>query len=116
MQKDVLQRIKAIIDYLGYSDNQFAKAIEVPQTTISNMFLRNSDVKHSVLSRIVTAFPFVSSEWLLTGRGEMINDDASTTTASQRLIRVELYLTEDEFVRMGLRDKITQRLTDATLQ
>lgn len=52
------------------SDAAFAKSIDVPQTTFSNMFLRDSEPKPSWLHAIVEKY-HVSAEWLLTGSGEM---------------------------------------------
>lgn len=88
MQTTIIQRVRAIIDYLGVSDNRFAKTIGVPQATISNLFNRNSDVKSVVLGAIVSAYGIISARWLLTGQGSMLNDEASPSTPSDEVAKL----------------------------
>lgn len=71
MQTTINQRIKAVIELEKLSDSQFAKRIGIPQRTISNIFKRNSDIKCSVLNKILESFPRISPDWLLRGKGEM---------------------------------------------
>lgn len=75
MEKAINQRIKSVIDYLSISDREFANRIGIPQTTISNIFNRDSDVKFSVIEAIINQFGFISLNWLLTGKGDMLKKD-----------------------------------------
>lgn len=74
MEKLVIQRIKEIISVYGLSQLGFSKKINIPQTTISNIFNRDSDVKYSILESILNSFGDISAEWLLRGEGEMMKD------------------------------------------
>lgn len=71
MGTTVNERIKELIRYLGLSDRRFAEMIGVPQTTISNLFNRNTEPSYKILNAIINQFEFVDSRWLLTGEGEM---------------------------------------------
>lgn len=71
MERAINKRIKEIIRYLNISDTEFSKRISMPQSTISNIFNRDSDIKYSILESILTQFEFISSEWLLRGKGNM---------------------------------------------
>ena len=75
MQNSLNKRIKEIIRLDKLSDTQFANKIGVPQTTVSNIFKRDSDVKSSLLNRILDVYPYVSPTWLLRGKGEMYSQD-----------------------------------------
>ena len=66
----ILNRIREVIVKSGMSDNAFAKSIEVPQATFSNMFQRKSEPKPSWLKTISEKYN-ISANWLLTGEGEM---------------------------------------------
>ena len=66
----ILDRIRKIISDLNLSDSAFAKSLDIPQATFSNMFLRQSEPKPSWLQAIVEQYN-VSPDWLLTGEGEM---------------------------------------------
>ena len=66
----ILNRIREVIVKSGMSDNAFAKSIEVPQATFSNMFQRKSEPKPSWLKTISEKYN-ISANWLLTGDGGM---------------------------------------------
>ena len=66
----ILNRIREVIVKSGMSDNAFAKSIEVPQATFSNMFQRKSEPKPSWLKTISEKYN-ISANWLLTGEGKM---------------------------------------------
>ena len=76
MGRSINKRIKEIIRYLNISDTEFSKRISMPQSTISNIFNRDSDIKYSILESILTQFEFISSEWLLRGEGSMVRSNS----------------------------------------
>lgn len=82
MERPVLQRINSVKDYYKLNDKKFAEAINVSQTTFSNIINRESDIKHSVLEKISNAFGDISVEWLLTGEGEMFKKSSEDLPAS----------------------------------
>ncbi|MBO5850134.1 MAG: hypothetical protein J6Q47_02515 [Paludibacteraceae bacterium] len=68
----ILDRIRKVIFNSGLSDSSFARSINVPQATFSNMFQRQSEPKPSWLESIVEQYN-INPDWLLTGNGEMTN-------------------------------------------
>lgn len=66
----ILIRIRKIITQTGLSDTGFAESIGIRQSTLSNMFTRESDPKAEVLQKIREKYN-INSEWLLTGEGAM---------------------------------------------
>ncbi len=71
MDTTVNERIKELIRLLNVSDRRFAEMIRVPQTTISNLFNRNTEPSYKILNAIINQFEFVDSKWLLTGEGTL---------------------------------------------
>ena len=74
----ILNRIREVIVKNGMSDNAFAKSIDVPQATFSNMFQRKSEPKPSWLKTISEKYN-ISANWLLTGEGEMYEKKEAAT-------------------------------------
>ena len=81
----ILNRIREVIIKSGISDNAFAKSIDVPQATFSNMFQRKSEPKPSWL-RLISEKYNVSANWLLTGEGEMFTTPENTEVATKEQI------------------------------
>ena len=65
---EILVRIKKLITQLGLNETSYAKNLNFPQPTISNMFNRNSYPKSELLLSIVKKWN-VSAEWIITGEG-----------------------------------------------
>lgn len=83
----ILIRIRELITHLCISDTSFAQKIGIGQTTLSNMFQRESDPKSDVLQKIVLTFK-VSPEWLLMGEGEMFSRQGEEVPAVQDRIPI----------------------------
>lgn len=81
----ILIRIRELITHLGISDTSFAQNIDIGQTTLSNMFQRESDPKSEVLQKIVSTY-HVNSEWLLMGEGNMFTSPKDTLPCQQTKI------------------------------
>ncbi len=96
MERAINKRIKEIIRYLNISDTEFSKRISMPQSTISNIFNRDSDIKYSILESILTQFEFISSEWLLRGEGSMLRSNSKVDkTNYEKLLEEYTKQTED---------------------
>lgn len=80
MESTTNQRLKRIIDKSDLSVNAFAKRVDVPQTTLSNMIKRGTEPSTKTLNAVLSAFPEVNPDWLLTGSGEMYLTDKLSTT------------------------------------
>lgn len=80
--KPILVRIKKIINAKGISDSQFARETETAQTTVANMFVRDSEPRSDLLEKIIAIYN-VSPSWLLTGEGEMFISDVAESAPLQ---------------------------------
>lgn len=71
---EILVRIKKIINSNGITDSQFSKICDIPQTTMANMFIRDSFPKADMLTKIIKCYN-INPDWLLTGNGDMTTKD-----------------------------------------
>ncbi len=85
----ILNRIREVIIKSGISDNAFAKSIDVPQATFSNMFQRKSEPKPSWL-RLISEKYNVSANWLLTGEGEMFTTSDTEVATKEQITNIPI--------------------------
>lgn len=72
-QNKLLQRIRVVIDRkCGGSETAFAKQIgEIQQTLNRKLKINDDDKLLDLTGRILLTYPDISRHWLLTGEGEM---------------------------------------------
>lgn len=73
------ERVQEIISDLNISQSMFEDAIGASRGTIAHL---DSTISSKLLTKITTKFPQVSSDWIITGRGEKYLD-AIPATAEQ---------------------------------
>lgn len=61
------ERVQEIISDLNISQSMFEDAIGASRGTIAHL---ENNISSKLLTKITTKFPQVSSDWVLTGRGE----------------------------------------------
>lgn len=71
----MIQRIKDIIDFYRLSNAKFAVEIGISVNTLNNYLQGKNKVSLAVVEAILEAFPEVSAEWLIRGKGAMIISD-----------------------------------------
>lgn len=70
------ERINAVIRYLKLNKSGFSREIGLSNNvTISRIIREKRKPSNKVLRLIVARFPFISYDWLLTGKGEMLMSD-----------------------------------------
>lgn len=67
-------RIKALIKLKKMNISSFEKKIGAGNNSIGTIINRNSNVSGVILSKILTVFEDVSTDWLLLGKGEILRD------------------------------------------
>lgn len=84
------QRLRKIIDELKnarsvYTDADFARIVDVSRSELSQMLSGKRPVSKRLVSNLLTEFPTINEDWLMTGAGEMLDSSTSqavTTTLS----------------------------------
>lgn len=67
-----IERIKKYIDFKGLNNSSFEKKNELSNGYIATQLKRNADLGEGVLIKILDNCLDINSEWLLTGKGEML--------------------------------------------
>ncbi len=69
----IIERLTKFIISSGLTSSQFADKAGIPRPSLSQMLHgRNKSLNNQVLEKLNDAFPQLSIEWLLFGRGEML--------------------------------------------
>lgn len=72
MEEGVLQLVISICRQKSVSESQFAKMIGSNQKTINQQLRGERSISLDTISKILSSFEDVSSEWLLRGEGDML--------------------------------------------
>jgi hypothetical protein len=87
MGNSINQRIREVVDKSIYkSVNAFAKANNIPQTTLNDCISKGKEPKASLINKIHNASPLINLTWLLTGEGSMLKDSEGNSEASKKLV------------------------------
>lgn len=78
------RRLKEIADELKsqrkvYTYADLARILDIPRGDFSQMMSGKRKVSKRCVSSLIAQFPEISEEWLLTGKGEMLKSQTSTT-------------------------------------
>ena len=74
---DLYNRLIAVLNHLGCDKNtsRFAKSLGVNSQNISNIYNRQTIPKLNLVAKIAMSYPdAVNYHWLLTGKGEMLQN------------------------------------------
>lgn len=85
MYTSQLQRVKQIIEKQGISVSKFAEKVDVGQTTLNNQLLEKRALSIDVVNKILNAFPGLSAEWLLRGKGPMYCEQTEEVETRPRI-------------------------------
>ena len=78
MEEGVLQRVISICRQKSVSESQFAKMIGSNQKTINQQLRGERSISLDTISKILSSFEDISSEWLLRGEGEMLKSQPTS--------------------------------------
>lgn len=72
------ERIQKIIDAEGITAAEFADMIGVQRSNVSHVLNGRNNPGFSFIQKVLETFPKVNSRWLLTGEGELYNNEKNT--------------------------------------
>lgn len=82
----MIQKIKEIIDFYRLSGPKFAAKIGISPNTLNNYLQGKNKISLALIEAILTAFPEVSAEWLMRGKGQMIQGDQPTIIGDNSVV------------------------------
>ncbi|WP_271765960.1 hypothetical protein [Aquimarina algiphila] len=74
-----INRVEQIIKHKNLSISGFEKTTGLSNNSIQTAIKRNSNLKDETLNTILSTFPEISAEWLLTGNGIMLNGSSNNS-------------------------------------
>lgn len=79
----MIARIKEIATYYGLSSTAFADRIDVARPVISHILSERNRPSLEVVQKIGVAFPAISTDWLLYGKGSMLKNLAEALASTR---------------------------------
>lgn len=80
MGENTLNRIKQYIDYKGLTISSFERVVGMSNGSFASQLKNNKTIGVDKLENILTNFPDINTEWLLTGNGPMLKKNEKTIT------------------------------------
>ncbi|MDR2805408.1 MAG: helix-turn-helix domain-containing protein [Dysgonamonadaceae bacterium] len=84
MKSEIGLRIKELREYLKLTQTEFSAKIGIKQANLSHMESYGNKISIEIINKIISNFN-ITSEWLLTGKGEMLRAD-NQTSGQRKLI------------------------------
>ena len=84
----VLERIKQYIDYKCITVSAFEKSIGMSNASFGKTLKQGGSIRSDKLETILSVYPEINAEWLLTGQGEMLKGDV--TTPEPKIVHFEM--------------------------
>lgn len=76
METTIIERIRYIIEQEGESPRSFSNLIKFNYSTLNNYLTgRRNTIDSELIRRIILSFDNISAEWLLLGKGKMLNSE-----------------------------------------
>ncbi len=100
----MIERIRQLIETLGFSQLQFADQIGVNRTIINHILSGRNKVSLDVAMRILNTFKQVSPDWLLSGAGSMLRGDKSAAMEMppapevKKVDHITIYYTDSTYI------------------
>lgn len=131
MNELIFKRLEEAVRSMGDNMSIFSRKSGIPQSTIASAKMRNGAINTDILSAVIRLYPDISIEWVITGEGSKLKNIAIENAQNSEIeaykteivrlkkllqsrkstkLVVELDINDDEFVKMGLKDKIVQVL------
>lgn len=76
---EIKARLNQFIEFKGISKREFCRRIDVSSTFLAN----DSEIASDKVLNIITAFPEIDTDWLISGKGQMTRIDGGRSTATQ---------------------------------
>jgi len=79
----MINRIRQLMEYSGFTSSQFADGIEVPRAILSHIMSGRNKPSLDVILKVAAKYTDVNLEWLILGKGEMLKKLAPDSTENQ---------------------------------
>jgi transcriptional regulator with XRE-family HTH domain len=84
------ERIEAIIRHERISPSQLADNLGVQRSGVSHILSGRNKPSLDFLYKLLTCYPNISGDWLITGKGAMLADEKSSKTLNKEQLILEV--------------------------
>lgn len=91
MESVVREKIKQVLREKSITESSFSKEIQMKQQTVNRQLKGESLLSSSLVESFLNTFPYVSSEWLLRGKGEMYLQDNTVMLSAETTGGIPFY-------------------------
>ena len=74
---NTVSRIKEFIDFKGLSVRKFEEAVGFSNGAFATQYKNNKSIGSDKIENILYSFPELNTEWLLTGKGDMLKSEGA---------------------------------------
>ncbi|MFD2999179.1 helix-turn-helix transcriptional regulator [Pontibacter toksunensis] len=85
----MVERIRQLMEYKGFTSTQLADYIEVPRATVSHILSGRNKPSLDVMLKIISCYREVAVDWLLFGEGEMLKRLASAAKPEKAVVSAD---------------------------
>ena len=92
----MVDRIKEVMEYAQMSTSTFADKINISRSSLTHIFSGRNQPSLDIAKKILSAFPEISTEWLIMGMGNMLQEVKPTPAPQPGPPQVEVIEPEKE--------------------
>lgn len=81
----IVFKIKQYLDHKGIATSAAEKEIGVSNGTLSKPFKANTTIKTNTLKKFLRKYNDINTEWLLTGKGEMLKREILSFSSTKKV-------------------------------
>lgn len=84
----MVNRLSQIIKYRRLTSSQFADEVGVQRSSVSHVLSERNNPSLDFITKVIMRYPEINAEWLLTGRGKMVEEIPEDTSANMQAANV----------------------------
>lgn len=117
----MVNRIKQVMEYKQMSPTAFADTIDINRSSLTHIFSGRNQPSLDVAKKILSAFPEISTEWLIMGIGDMVQANKVPSKPSLEIppisvSKVDNMLQTDLFAAMDMDEKTRPAAVEAQME
>lgn len=113
----MVDRIKQVMEHYEETPANFAEKVGVNRSNLTHLFTGRNQPSLDFAKKVLTAFPEVSTEWLIMGVGKMIKDPEEMIPVRKTFVQTDLFGTVDEGENVASTAKeVTNVVSEPVLQ
>lgn len=82
---DITERLKLFMQHEGVTTFQMNKAAGLSRTLLAKALEKHQGLNSTTIEKIVTAYPNLNVDWLVTGRGEMLMSEEPQKISNKKI-------------------------------